>query len=333
MDFLLSSDDNYAPLLGVSILSLLENNHEDFNELNIFVLDMGISKENKSKLRSLCQDFKIEVNLDFIKSNNIEEILGIKIKASRALATYARLFSCTLLNDNIDKIIYLDCDAIVDGSFIELSKLDIEEYYCAGVLDAGPQYINSFLNLPDDNDHFNAGFLLINLKKWREDNLEDKFLDYIIKNDGEVFHNDQGVINVICKDKILKIDPKYNLLSPFFEVDYSDVLKWYGMKNYYSREIVGEALKNPVFIHLTQFVYGRPWFTNAKNHPLKKLFDYYVDKTPFKNEVYVEDNRHLRGKLFSLAYKILPFSVICFMFSVFRFLLITKHKIKPIKNI
>ena len=333
MNFLLSSDDNYAPLLGVTVYSLLENNYNDFNEINIFVLDMGISKKNKSKLHSICQNFKTEVNLHFIKSDNIEGLFGIKIKATRALATYARLFSCTLLDDNIDKIIYLDCDAIVDGSFKELSKLNIDDYYCAGVLDAGPEYINSFLNLPEGNDHFNAGFLLINLKKWREDNLEDKFLDYVIENNGEVFHNDQGVINVICRDKILKIDPKYNLLSPFFEVDYYDVLKWYGMKKYYSREIVEDALKNPVFIHLTQFVHGRPWFTNASNHPLRKQFDYYAVKTPFKNEVYVEDNRHLRGKLFSFTYRILPFSVICFMFSVFRFSLIKKHKIKPIKKI
>ena len=333
MDFLLSSDNNYAPLLGVTVSSLLINNISEFNKIDIYVLDMGISKENKNKLIEFCQEYGTNVTLNFIKSSNIEERLGIKIRSNRSLAAYARLFSCTLLNSEIDKIIYLDCDAIIHGSFKDLSKLDLGEYYCAGVLDAGPSYINSFLNLPSDNDHYNSGFLYINLKKWREDNLEDKFLDYILKNNGEVFHNDQGVINVVCNDKILKLHPKYNVLSPFFEVGYDKVLQWYGMKGYYSKEVVDEALENPIFIHLTQFVNGRPWFNDSINHPLRELFDYYVEKTPFKNEVYVEDNRSIKGKFFSLTYKFLPYSVICAMFSVYRFLLIRKHKVKPVKKI
>ena len=333
MNILLSSDDNYSSLLGVTICSFLENNKHDFNQINIFILDMGISNKNKLKIDSICKIEECKVNLNFIKIDNLENRLGIKLKANRSLATYARLFTASLLDEDIDRVMYLDCDAIVDGSFKELSMIDLEGFYCAGVLDAGPSYINSFLDLPIGNDHFNAGFLYINLKKWREDNLEDKFLEYVLENNGEVFHNDQGVINVVCNNKILKIHPKYNVLSPFFEVGYDKVLQWYGMKEYYSKELVDEALENPVFIHLTQFVNGRPWFNNATNHPLRKLFDHYVEKTPFKNEVYVDDNRSFKGKLFSLSYKLLPYSVICAMFSVYRFLLIRRHKLKPVKKI
>ena len=32
---------------------------------------------------------------------------------------------------------------------------------------------------PEEHDHYNAGFLLINLKLWKEDDLEKKFIDYI----------------------------------------------------------------------------------------------------------------------------------------------------------
>lgn len=333
MNFLFSSDNNYASLLGVTMYSLLKNNIHDFSELNIYVFDLGISKLNKSKLNNICQNYEGNVSLKFIEINTIESILNIEIKATRALATYARLFSSSLLSEDIDKVVYLDCDAIVDGSFKELLDIDIGEYYCAGVLDAGPKYINSFLDLPLDNNHFNAGFLYINLKKWREDNLENKFMEYIIANNGEVFHNDQGIINVICNDKILMINPKYNLLSPFFEVDYENVLKWYGMDKYYSKKTIEEALKDPIFIHLTQFVFGRPWFKNSTNHPLRKLFDSYAKKTPFANEVYIEDNRQWKGKFFSWSYKFLPFSLICFMFTIYRLLLEKKHKIHPVKKI
>jgi len=41
MNVLLSSDDNYAPILGVTVHSLLKNNETSFNQINIFILDGG----------------------------------------------------------------------------------------------------------------------------------------------------------------------------------------------------------------------------------------------------------------------------------------------------
>ena len=325
MNVLLASDDNYAPLLGVVLYSLLENNEDDFNNIDIYVLDGGISEENKNKIQDLTDNFNVKTTISFIKYDNLEEILGIKIKATRPLATYARLFAASLLSSDIDKILYIDCDGLVVDSFKELWDMDLGDNYCAGVLDAGPKYINTFLELPEDNNHYNAGLLLINLKLWREDNLEKRFLDFIISKDGEVFHNDQGIINVICRDRILTVHPKYNILSPFFEVGYEKVLQWYNLDEYYNKSLVEDALKNPVFIHLTQFVHGRPWFNNALNHPLRELFDSYVRKTSFKDEVYIDDNRHLKGKIFSFTYKYLPYSVVCGLFSVYRFIIIKTH--------
>ena len=326
MNVLLSSDDDYAPLLGVTVYSFLENNYNEFDDINMYILDGGISNVNKKKIESICSYFNVN-KLDFIKYDNIDEILGIDIKATRPLSTYARLFAPSLLDKSIDKLLYIDADAIVTGSFKELYDLDISDYYCAAVRDACPDYNNLFLNLPPADDHFNAGVLLINLKKWRDDDLERKFLDLIIENDGEVHHNDQGIINTVCRGNILKVHPKFNILSPFFEVSYSDVLRWNNLDEYYSKEVVKEAVDKPVFIHLTQFVYGRPWFTNAGNHPLRELFDSYVKKTPFSDEdIYIDDNRHLQGKFLSFSYKYLPYSVVCNMFSVYRHFLVRFKK-------
>lgn len=325
MNVLLASDDTYAPLLGVTIYSFLENNSNEFDEINIYVLDGGICAINRKKIQDICDEFDVNL-LEFIRYDNIDEVLGIDIKATRPLSTFARLFATSLLDDSIDKILYLDCDAIITGSFKELYDMDIDDYYCAGVTDMGPHFNNIFLGLPPDGEHFNAGVLLVNLRKWREDNLEKKFLDYILANDGEVHHNDQGVINVVCRGKILEVHPKYNILSPFFEVSYEGVLQWNGLDKFYTKEIVQEAIDSPVFIHLTQFVNGRPWFTNAENHPLRELFDSYVQKVPFSDEeIYIEDTRHWKGKLLSFTYKHLPYSTLCNLFRIYRNYLIRKN--------
>lgn len=323
MNILLSSDDNYAPLTGVLIQSLLKNN-ENVKDICIYILDGGITDNNKNKLFSIINNFS-DVNLNFIKYENLEKIVGMNIIATRALSAFAPLFSSSLLPNDIDKILYLDVDAIIVNSLNEVYNTDILNYYCAAVEDMGPEYINNFLNLPKGTTHYNSGFLLINLKKWREDNLEKKFIDCIIEHDGKVFHNDQGVINIVCKDKILKLPPEYNIHSPFFEVGYDNILKFYGVSEYYTKEMGENAIKNPVFIHFVQFVYGRPWFVSGKNHPLRALFDSYVDQTPFNEEIYIKDNRGFEGKFLSLSYKIFPFSFVCWMFSVYRKLIIKKN--------
>lgn len=326
LNVVFASDENYAPLLGVNIYSLLKNNQKDFNTIQINIFDGGISNESKNKIQQICDEFNISTTLKFIDYTNIDEAIGINVVSTRALTAYARLFASHLLDNTIDKVLYLDCDGIVTGSLKEILNEDIREYYCAAVLDAGPDYVKTFIGMDINLDYYNTGFLLINLKKWREDNLEDKYLKFLIINDGHVFHNDQGIINAVSHNDILKIHPKYNILGPFFDVSYQDVLDFYQLDELYDETEIKEAIKNPIFIHLTTFVHGRVWFTNAENHPLREKYDYYVQKTPFKNEVYREDNRGFNGKILSFCYKTIPYNMICMLFGIYRLIKIKMHK-------
>ena len=49
MNVLYASDDKFAGILGTSLVSLMENNR-DSSEINVFILDDGISQGNKEKL-------------------------------------------------------------------------------------------------------------------------------------------------------------------------------------------------------------------------------------------------------------------------------------------
>lgn len=48
--------DYYAPHLGVSLTSILENVRVK-NIINFHILDFGIKKENKAKLRLICDKY------------------------------------------------------------------------------------------------------------------------------------------------------------------------------------------------------------------------------------------------------------------------------------
>ena len=52
MNIVYSSSDSYAPIAGVSIMSLLHNN-TDADEINIYMIDNNISDENKKRFENM----------------------------------------------------------------------------------------------------------------------------------------------------------------------------------------------------------------------------------------------------------------------------------------
>lgn len=172
-------DDNYSPYLAICLVSLLKNNIGDFDEIEIFVLDSGIKKINKEKIRKIAHDYGADIS--FIHVADIEEKYNLtlnkmSVKGDFSLATYSRLFIASLLPETVDKVIYLDCDALVLGSFKEIWDLDLNNYLAAGVLALNcTAEVKKAIDLNEDDSYINAGMLLINLKRWRQENVENQF--------------------------------------------------------------------------------------------------------------------------------------------------------------
>ena len=56
MNVVYSSSDSFAPIAGVSIMSLLHNN-TDADEINIYMIDNNISDENKKRFENMVDKF------------------------------------------------------------------------------------------------------------------------------------------------------------------------------------------------------------------------------------------------------------------------------------
>lgn len=320
INILYASDDNFSPYLGVSIFSLLKHNHDDFDKINIYILNKGISENNIGSLLKVSKNF-LNCNLIFIEDKGISEILGRTVKGNRALSSFSRLLASSFLDSSISKVLYLDADSLIVGSFKDLWETDISKYYCAGVLDIGPDYVKTAIGLKNNTKYINAGVLLINLEKWREDDIEACFIDFLEKNDFEVYNNDQGILNGVLNENILIVNPKFNFMSPFLEKGYEDIINWNGLKNHYSKSIIDNARKNAVFLHFVPFINGRPWFKDT-NHPCKKLYLKYANQTPFKDSVLVDDQRKFRYRFVFSIVKYIPFNVFCWGYKIYRCFLI-----------
>ena len=215
LNVLFSSNDDFCPYLGVSLYSFLKYNHDEFEKINIFIFDDNIDKSNKEKLNQISNQFNQD--LIFIKVSDIQSKFENKLdlmekEGITSITTYNRLFASSILKD-IDKLLYLDADSLIFGSFKELWGFNLDEFYIGAVEDLlSIDIVKTNIGMESSKGYVNAGFLLINLKKWREVNIEEKFLDFQTKTHDKFIFHDQGIINGVCKDHILYLHPKYNLM-------------------------------------------------------------------------------------------------------------------------
>ena len=196
-----SSDNNYAQHTGVSIASLLDNN-KHFKAIHIYVIDNEISKDNKDRLINIITEYGREIS--FIDFNKYKSMLKLNMKWNISISSYARLFISSMLPNNVDKVLYFDCGTVIVSNIDELWNTDMNDYYVAGVADTVSSSTKLAVGIDHHGKYINAGMLLINLKKWRENKIQERFIKFIDKYNGSVTHHDQGVINGVLH-KNLKI--------------------------------------------------------------------------------------------------------------------------------
>ena len=125
-------------------------------------------------------DRKVEY-IDFSKYKNQ---LKLNMEWDISLSSYARLFLSSMLPKNVEKVLYYDCDTIVVNKLDEIWNIDIDNYYVAGVQDTVSNEIKRAVGINEEFKYINAGMLLINLKRWRKDKIEEKFINFIDKYNG-----------------------------------------------------------------------------------------------------------------------------------------------------
>lgn len=208
-----STDDNYIPYLDVAVRSLIANASKEYR-YRIVVLNTGLDPNNVAQVKeNECDGFAI----DFIDiSKPIETIKShFKDVYHFSIVTYYRLFIASLF-PQYDKIVYLDCDLVVLGDISELYHVPLEEH----ILGAAPeqfvqntesfrQYAKIALGVNPDR-YVNAGVLVINLKEFRRNRIEEKFVDLITNYDFDLLDPDQAYLNYLCQDQIYMLPNGWN---------------------------------------------------------------------------------------------------------------------------
>lgn len=205
-------DEGFVKYTMVSMKSIMENADRS-RKYHIYILHMGITEATQAKVLAMADE---EFAIDFVdvtdKMKSIADKLPIRDYYSNT--TYFRLFIPDMF-PQYRKALYIDSDTIVVGNIAELYDHKLGKLY-AGVCpdrvvaqtDILGDYVEKVLGVKRAR-YFNAGVMLMNCSQFRENHLLDEFLEmlhiYLF-----VVAQDQDYLNLICKNQVLYMEPKWN---------------------------------------------------------------------------------------------------------------------------
>lgn len=275
------TDENYAKYACTTALSILKNASGSDN-LHFYIIHNGL----KSKTIKLFSKTVKKARTDFIDVSEYNaKYQNLKQKAQHITKTsYYKFLIADVLKD-LNKVIYLDCDIIVQNSLHELFDINVNDYLFGAVEDVGYTYHSKLNdNLKLKFKCINSGVMLINCEKWRNENLSDKLFDTALNDDRIGSDQDQSAFNIVCKDRIKFIDFKWNVQDTFMR---------FGLE-VTNRDDYKKAVEAPDFYSILHYTYiSKPW--NNMTIPMADDFWKYYMQTQFIT--FKEISRYIRYKL------------------------------------
>lgn len=290
----LSSDDNYVAYMTALMVSIMDNTKSD---VDFYVIDANISSFNKKQITSLQR--KWNFGLEFIKAEAYRDLFPLPVTPGGHITRASSdRFLVPHMKPELDKAIVLDVDMIALGDIQELWDIDLGGMLLAAV----PVYC--WTSMREVNQHrkvtgmspkhvyFNMGTVVVDCKKWRDDNILKRLSATPIKFDSTAFcWWDEILLNMILQPNNYKIiDPKFNMMvshQAFYKYGkpsgHAELIEDYAglSRDYQIEEIV---ISHYAMSHV------KPWNTDRYYYPPVdkwmelpnfKEFWYYLSLTPF----------------------------------------------------
>lgn len=260
-----ASDKRYLPYLTVAVASLVD--HAKTNcQYKIYVLTADLDEKDMLILKKYQKE---NISIEKVDTNaKIESIRNkVPLRDYYSVSIYFRLFIPSLF-PQYKKAIYLDSDIVLNSDIAKMFNVELKDNYVAAVLDEViwsskefTYYANNALDVTQEQ-YFNSGVLVMNLEKFRNENIEEDFYNCINKYNFGTVAPDQDYLNCVCRGKVVYLDPGYNKMP------------------------MGEKLPNEklLLIHFNMFM--KPWrYTDTM---FGEYFWKYAKQTEFYNAMLKE---------------------------------------------
>lgn len=208
-----AADQRYALPLAVTLRSTLAN-LDPGHRLEAWVVDDGIAPDDRRRLIDSLTD---RVTVRWVRPGR-DGFSGLPLWGRMPVTTYDKLMVARYLPPRIGKAVWLDADLVVVGDLARLWDEDLAHRHALAVPDPFVPFVSSRfgvtghrdLDLEADASYFNAGVMVIDVSRWRADDVAGEALAYLRRYRERVFFWDQEALNAVLAGKWMEIDERWN---------------------------------------------------------------------------------------------------------------------------
>lgn len=244
-----AADGAYVPHCAAMLHSLLD--HCDALHLSVHCLHgPDLDKQSIDGLARMVENGGGDIMLHEIPD---EAVAGLPVLGDFTPAIWYRVLAPELLTD-LDRVLYLDADIIAVDSVAPLWQTDLQGALVAAVTNVPEPWHADRprqLGLPETQEYFNSGVLLMDLAAMRSEASTAALLDYARKAGDDLIWPDQDAYNVVLGGRRLALHPRWNCMNSIMEFEASVAV--------FGRPAVAEARANPALRHFEGPGPNKPW--------------------------------------------------------------------------
>ena len=246
--------------------------------ITVYVLSLGLSKENRGKLKEIADRYSRE--LVILELGDIREKFDFEVDTGGYdISIMGRLFMGEMLPKTVKRVLYLDCDTVVVRSLKALWKTDLGDAVLGAVMEPTIyEAVKESIGLSAEDGYYNSGMLLVDLDRWRDEKVQEKLMAFLKEKGGSLFASDQDLLNGALKGRIHTLMPVWNFFPNYRYFSYKTLVDHAPSYRTVSKKEFRLAKQHPAIIHYMGD--ERPWIRGNLNH-YRLAYEKYLALTPW----------------------------------------------------
>ena len=259
-----ASNQTYVQGVAAALASAVLNAPRGVH-CRVYLLDGGIRDASWRKLEKTLAGLGRSCELIRLRPD-MQRYAGLPQDWGSSVMTYARLALPQMVDE--ERILYVDADLLVQGDWEALWETDLGGVIVAAAPDVitktlgGERLDLEKFHLDGCAPYLQAGFLLMDLRQWREFEVSEKVTTYLRENPEHCCFWDQSALNVVLYGRWKMLPREWN--TPAWWAD---------------QKIEDCSLTAPVLHFVGPH---KPWNYGHHGSPSAKVFYGWLDRTAWK---------------------------------------------------